>query len=191
MKNIQTILEEAGISIPEDKKATFDAAFAENYSGIDEVTRLRTSHDNLKGQLDDAKKTLKSFEGVDVADLKGQIAKLTGDLAAKETDYKNKLADMEFSTALDSALSASGAKNTKAVKALLDIDKLKASSNRDSDIKSALEAVKSENDYLFVSNEPVKNPVAPTSTSSIADPLAAIRSAMGIANKPLHSEKSN
>ena len=31
MKNIHTILSEAGITIPEDKKADFDKAVAENY----------------------------------------------------------------------------------------------------------------------------------------------------------------
>ena len=90
---------------------------------------------------------------------------------------------MEFSAVLDSAISASGAKNSKAVKALLDVDKLRASTNRDADIKSALEACKTDNDYLFASDEPVKNPVAPTGSPNNADPLAAVRAAMGLEPK--------
>lgn len=183
MKNIETILTENGITIPEDKKDAFNTAFNENYKTAEETNRLRTSRDELKSQLDTAKNTLKSFEGVDVGELRNQITKLTGDLAAKDNEFKAKLADMEFSSALDSAISASGAKNPKAVKALLDVDKLRSSTNRDADIKAALDACKGENDYLFKSDEPVKNPVAPTGTGSNSDPLAAVRAAMGLGEK--------
>ena len=180
MKNIETILSELGIQIPADKKDAFNSQFGENYKTTEETNRLRTSRDELKNQLDSAKNTLKSFEGVDINDLKGQIAKLTGDLAAKDTEYQAKIADMEFSAILDNAISSSGARNPKAVRALLDVDKLKASTNRDADIKSALEACKTDNDYLFTSTEPVKNPVAPTGSPSNNDPLAAVRAAMGL-----------
>ena len=36
MKNIHTILSEVGISIPDDKKAAFDKAVAENYKTLAE-----------------------------------------------------------------------------------------------------------------------------------------------------------
>ena len=180
MKNIETILTELGIQIPADKKDAFTSQFGENYKTAEETNRLRTA---LKAQLDSAKEQLKSFEGIDVSDLKSQIAKLNGDLTAKDNEYKAKIADMEFSAVLDSAISASGAKNSKAVKALLDVDKLRASTNRDADIKSALETCKADNDYLFMSNEPVHNPVAPTGGSTGSDPLAAVRAAMGLEPK--------
>lgn len=183
MKNIETILTELGIQIPADKKDAFASQFGENYKTVEETNRLRTARDDLKAQLDSAKEQLKSFEGIDVSDLKSQIAKLNSDLTAKDTEYKAKIADMEFSAVLDSAISASGAKNSKAVKALLDVDKLRASTNRDADIKSALEACKTDNDYLFMSNEPVHNPVAPTGGSIGSDPLAAVRAAMGLEPK--------
>ena len=183
MKNIETILTELGIQIPADKKDAFTSQFGENYKTVEETNRLRTARDDLKAQLDSAKEQLQSFEGIDVSDLKSQIAKLNGDLTAKDNEYKAKIADMEFSAVLDSAISASGAKNSKAVKALLDVDKLRASTNRDADIKSALEACKADNDYLFMSNEPVHNPVAPTGGSTGSDPLAAVRAAMGLEPK--------
>ena len=94
--------------------------------------------------------------------MQGKITGLTNDLATKETDYQNKLADMEFTSKLESAITATGAKNAKAVKALLDIDILKSSKNQDADIKTALEACQKENDYLFGASEPVVNPVSGT-----------------------------
>ena len=77
---------------------------------------------------------------------------------------------MEFSSALDSALGASKARNSKAVRALLDIDALKASKNQTEDIRKAIEAVKAENDYLFESSEPIRNPVAPSGGVKTASP---------------------
>ena len=116
--------------------------------------------DEIKSQLDVAKETLKGFEGIDVAQLQSEITKLNGDLAAKEADYKAKIADMEFSSVLDAAISGSKAKNGKAVRALLDIETLKASKNQTEDINNALKALKESDAYLFGSDEPILNAVA-------------------------------
>lgn len=131
------------------EKDIIDQIMTEN--GKD-INREKQKADEYKNQLDTAKETLKGFEGVDVAQLQGQITKLNSDLAAKDADYQKKIADMEFSAVLDSAISGSKAKNAKAVKALLDIEKLKASKNQSDDIKTALEQLKADNDYLFESS---------------------------------------
>lgn len=184
MKNIHEILAVYGLTVPEDKKAEFDTAVNENYKTVAEADKLRTARDTYKTQLDEVSGKLKAFDGVDVNALKGEITKLTGDLAAKETEYQQKLADMEFEQVLDAAISSSGAKNAKAVRALLDVDALKASKNRDGDIKAALDKTKTDNDYLFKSNEPIMNPTAPTNTGGgSTDPLAAMRAAMGLGDK--------
>ena len=181
MKNIFELLSSLEIQIPEDKKTAFESAFNENYKTIAEVEKLRASRDNYKSQLDNAQNALIEFEGFDVKVLQGKITQLTNDLAAKETEYQNKLSDMEFNASLDNAITASGAKNAKAVKALLDIENLKSSKNQAEDIKKALETVKSENDYMFVSNEPIKNPVKDTGNPPLSgDPMAAMRAAMGL-----------
>ena len=46
--------------------------------------------------------------------------------------------------------------------ALLDLEALKKSKNQTADIEAALEGVKKENDYLFVSNKPVPRVVSTT-----------------------------
>lgn len=162
MKNIQTLLSEIGITIPEDKKTDFETAFNENYKTVVEVTRIRTERDNYKTQAETAQNALKEFEGVDVKDLQEKIKNLNTDLANKEADYQQKIADMEFNNVLDGAITKSGAKNATAIKALLDLEALKSSKNQAEDITKALEAVKSENDYMFASEEPINNPVKPT-----------------------------
>lgn len=112
-----------------------------------------------KDDLDDVRGKLKAFDGVDVNELKGQIAKLTGDLTTKETEWQGKLADIEFTRTLEGAVSGAKPKNLKAVMALLDINSLKDSKNQQADIAAALEAVKKDNDYLF---EPALRPSGPT-----------------------------
>ena len=139
--------------------------------------------DEIKSQLDSAKETLKGFEGIDVAQLQSEITKLNGDLANKEAEYKAKIADMEFNSVLDNAISGSKAKNVKAVRALLDIDSLKSSKNQTEDIKKALDTVKAENDYLFGSDEPIMNPVAPSAASGSSGKRMSLLEAMKYKNE--------
>lgn len=182
MKNIFEILKEIEVEIPEDKKSAFETDFNENYKTVAEMEKLRTSRDNYKGQLESAQTALKEFEGVDVKDLQGKISALTSDLTAKETEYQQKISDMEFDSELDRAIRSIGAKNAKAVKALLDIDVLKTSKNQADDIKKALEGVKTDNDYLFDSEEPFKNPVKDTGAPGSPGKKMSLAEAMKYAN---------
>ena len=123
--------------------------------------KLETERDSYKDQLTTAQNALKEFEGVDVKDLNGKIAQLTADLSAKDTEYQQKIADMEFDSVLEAAIRNSSARDSISVKANLDIAALKASKNQTEDIKSAIEKVKTEKAFLFGSDEPILNPVAP------------------------------
>lgn len=181
MKDIFTILSENSVTVPDEVKQAVSAAVNENYKTVAEVSKITTARDNYKSQLEKAQNALKEFEGVDVKELQGKITSLTNDLTKKENDYQAKLADLEFSCVLDAALTASGAKNANAVKALLDLDALKTSKNQADDIQKALESVKKENDFLFPSEEPVKNPVRDTGNSYLTgDTFDMIRTAMGL-----------
>lgn len=164
-------------------------AFVMAENGKD-VKREKDKADSYKSQLETAQTALKEFDGVDVKDLQGKVKQLTTDIAAKETEYQSKLADLEFNSVLDGAISASGAKNAKVLKALLDLETLKGSKNRGEDIKSAIEAVKAENDYLFVSNEPIKNPVKATNNPPVAGITKEAFAKMGYSER-LNLKKTN
>lgn len=154
MKNIYEILAAFGLTVPEDKKADFDKELNANYKTAAEVERKDARITTLQEQLNTATEGLKAFEGVDVNDLKGQISKLQGDLAQKDADYQQQIADMEFDSMLSGAVSAAKGKNAKAIRALLDVETLKGSKNQAEDVKSALEALKKDNGYLFDSETP-------------------------------------
>ena len=161
MKKIYEILSGIGLTVTDEQKKDFEKNFKEAYTPKADFDRLTAESDNYKSQLETAQTALQKFDGIDVDNLKGEIQKLTADLQKKETEYQTKLADMEFNNSLDSAITASGAKNLKAVRALLDVDTLKGSKNRDADIKNAIAAVKSENDYIFTAEHKPFMPVNP------------------------------
>lgn len=127
-----------------------------------DIEKYKAESETYKSQLDDAKTTLKSFDGVDVNELKGQITKLNTDLTTKETEFQSKLSEIEFKSSLEKAVIGSKAKNAKAVMALLDVDNLKSSKNQQTDISTALEKIKQENDYLFEGEQQPKRAVGLT-----------------------------
>lgn len=157
MKNIHEILKGYDIEIPADKKAEFDKAVLDNYKTVAEAEKLRTARDNYKSQLDDATQKLEGFKGVNVEELQGKITALTDDLASQKAAFDKQLADRDFDDMLNTAITGSKAKNVKAVRALLDLEAIKASKNQSADIEAALKKVKEENDYLFTSDEPIDN----------------------------------
>ena len=83
-------------------------------------------------------------------------------IKAYNDNPENKIAEMKFGTLIDNAISAAGGKNAKAIRALLDVETLKDSKNQTEDITAAIEACKKDNEYMFGSNEPINNPIAPT-----------------------------
>lgn len=183
----------------EDVSKIFENATEEQINAILDInsadigkakSKSEAERDNYKSQLETAQTALKDFEGIDVKDLQSKIKQLTEDISAKETQYQERIADMEFNSVLDGEISASGARNAKALKALLDVDTLKASKNQADDIKKAIEAVKAENDFLFTSNEPIKNPVKATNNPTVATITKEAFAKMGYSER-LNLKKTN
>ena len=92
------------------------------------AANLQTQVNDLTTQLNTAKDGLKTFEGVDVADLKGQITKLQGQLADQADSFA-------FDSALDGAIRDAHGRDVKAIRGMLDVDALKVSKDRTSDIQ--------------------------------------------------------
>lgn len=134
-------------------KEVVDAILAENTRDLAEAVKPYADYESIKGQLQTAKDGLAAFDGVDVKELQGKVAHLTKDLEDKEKTHKQELADMAFDSTLKEAITAARGRNDKAIRALLDVDKLKASKDQTADIKAALEGLKKDSGYLFESDE--------------------------------------
>ena len=168
------------------EKETIDQIMAENGKDIEaekaKVTAAEADRDKYKEQLDTATTELERFKDVKPEELQATIQKRQADLKAKDDEYAAKEADRLFRDSVKEAITAAGGKNEKAVMALLDLETLKGSKNQKSDIKTALEAVKKDNDYLFTSKEPIDNPnpTGPTGGGGGTGASSALRAAMGL-----------
>jgi uncharacterized protein (UPF0264 family) len=126
-----------------------DAIMAEHQRIVAANTTEITS---LKDQLKTAKDGLKAFDGVDVAQLQGQITQLKKDLEDKDTAHQTELANMAFDRALETAITGAKGRSVKAILGELGTDKiaaLRASKNQEADIKTALEALQKDRGFLF------------------------------------------
>lgn len=148
-------LEDMGLT-----KEQIDSIMKENG---DDIETQKKETQKYKDDLTKAQETLKSFEGVNVADLQGKITKLTEDLKNKDIQYQQEQADRDFNDLVKSMATEYKARDVKAVIPFLDVEKLKTSKNQKDDLKAAFEGVKKSNDYLFLSDKPAPRVVSSTS----------------------------
>ena len=92
--------------------------------------------------------TVKKFDGVDAE-------KLKGDFEALQEKYNADTARLALDKALDIALLSSKAKDIRAVRSLLDGDKIKLDGDKLTGLDDQLEALKKSHDYMFESEKPV------------------------------------
>ncbi len=110
-----------------------------------EVQKVESANETIR-QLQE---TVKKFDGLDVD-------KLKGDFEALQEKYKADTAQMALDKALDVALLSCKARDLKAVRALLDKDKIEFDGDKLIGLDDQLEILKKSHDYMF---EPEK--VAP------------------------------
>lgn len=103
-------------------------------SKVRELDTANQSVSELTGKL-------KAFDGVDIAALKADVKNW-------ETKYKNDLAAVKKDAAVDAAIMQAKGKNAKAIRALLDLDKVTL--REDGTLEGLdLEALKKSDGYLF------------------------------------------
>lgn len=121
-----------------------------------ELEKVKT--DFATAQADAAKtaEALKKFEGVEPDKLKQQIEDLKADIKKRDEDHAKEIADRDFNELVGESIRSAKGKNVKAITALLDIDKLKASKNQRADIEAELKALSEAEDskMLFGENDP-------------------------------------
>lgn len=130
-------------------KELIDSIMQENGRDIEAAKKPFADYAAIKDQLKTAQEGLKKFEGVDVANLQGEITRLKGQLSDKDKEWKEKLDGVAFEGKIKDAITAAKGRSAKAIAALLDMDALKKSNNQDADIKAALEGLKKDSAYLF------------------------------------------
>lgn len=112
---------------------------------VEESKTLKTQVAERDKQLE----TLKASAG-DNEELKKQIEDMKKQNADQEKAHKAELAQLKLDNAIDAALTAAGAKNGKAVKALIDVSKVKLGEDgKLTGWDDQIKAVQKSDAYLF------------------------------------------
>ena len=104
---------------------------------------LQTQLDNANAQLKTAQDGLKAFEG------KKKPEEYEAELTKLKADMKAQADGFAFDNALNTAIMGKKGRSVKAVRALLDLDALKGSKDRSTDISQALEEAAKANPWAF------------------------------------------
>ena len=147
------------LGISEELVAKAEKASAEELKGYVEKTKheeVIEENKSLKKSVSDRDKqleTLKASVG-DNEELKKQIETMKQQNADQEKAHKAELAQLKLDNAIETALTAAGAKNTKAVKALLDVSKVKLGEDgKLTGWDEQIKAVQKSDSYLFAEKQ--------------------------------------
>lgn len=115
-----------------------DGAYVSKEKFAAEAQKVEAANETIRR----LQETVKKFDGVDAE-------KLKGDFEALQEKYNADIARMALDKALDVALLSNKARDVKAVRALLDDDKIKLDGNTLTGLDEQLEALKKSHDYMF------------------------------------------
>ncbi len=166
-----------------EDKTILDKIMDENGKDIETEKTKFGDYDSIKSQLSEANKQIEEFGKLDYDGLKKSADDYKAKFEQAQAESKKQLDEMRFNHALDGALTGAKARNIKAVRALLETEKLKL--NKDgtlTGLSEQLDALKKDNAYLF-EEEKSENPAflggAGTNGGNASDDNA-IRAIMGL-----------
>lgn len=150
---LKELLKKAGI--PEDKVdgviADINKELPKHFIPKDKYNEVAEAKKKLEAdiaerdkQLEDLKKAAGSNE-----ELKKQIEALQAENKKAAEEWQAKVAQMQLDFAIERALTNAKAKNPKAVKALLDLEKVKLDGDKLLGLDDQLKAIQQSDPYLF------------------------------------------
>jgi len=186
MKNIFEIMKEYGLEVPEEKKKDFEKTVLDNYKTVSDYEIQSEKLKTTEGKVTTLTESLDKFKDVNVDELNSTIATLKTDLANKDQELKDKIADRDFNDLLKDSITSAKGRNAKAITALLDIDTLKASKNQKEDITAALKTLAEAEDSKMLFGEPEPyvlgkgDPIGSVIKTGNQDSDATMRAVMGL-----------
>lgn len=100
-------------------------------------------------QLEELKKSVKGNE-----DLSKQIAELQASNTKSKEEYEAKILTMQKDYALENVLNTSGAKNSKALRGMIDLEKCTFKDGKYEGLEEQISQIKKDNEWLFNSSVP-------------------------------------
>ncbi len=117
----------------------------------DKYNEVAEAKKKLEADIDERDKQLEQLKAAAGSneELKKQIETLQAENKKAAEEWQAKMAQMQLDFAIEKALAAAKAKNAKAVKALLDMEKVKLEGDRLIGIDEQLKALQQSDPYLF------------------------------------------
>lgn len=162
MKNIIEILKESNIELTKEQEDSVTKLVNDNYKTIAEFERqkdkLSLAENNAKDiqtKFDDFKK---SYDGVDVQELRNKINTLTNDIENQKATYEVQISKMNLDSVLSAKAKEYGCKDFDLAKSQFNYDDLLNSKDQTNDIDKAFKTLKENKPILF--EEEQKGPTA-------------------------------
>lgn len=143
-EQIEAVMKEHGLSVNEIKEKA------------DKVDGISTQNEDLKQQIKDRDKQLDELgkKAKDSEELTAEIERLKDENKTATQELQDKLDKQSFDFALEKSLGKAGAKNPKAVKALLDTESIKQDGETLLGLDNQLKSLQESDSYLFEQEEP-------------------------------------
>ncbi|WP_125153107.1 phage scaffolding protein [Clostridium rectalis] len=160
MPKLSEILGESYSQIPQELQ--------DKYKDVDLVDSsqhvTKDKFDTLNEQLKTANTTINDLKKSNGDNESLQIK--VGEYETKVKEYEKQIQDMQFNYALEGALKGANVRNTKAVKALLNLENVKLDGENILGLKEQIEALQKSDSYLFTEEQKPKfSGVEPTDGS--------------------------
>ncbi len=150
---LKELLKKAGI---EEEKidstiADINKELPKHFIPKDKYNEVAEAKKKLETDIAERDKQLEQLKNAagNSEELKAQIEQLQAENQKAAEEWQAKMAQMQLDFAIDKALTAAKAKNAKAVKALLDMEKVKLDGDKLLGLDDQLKAIKESDAYLF------------------------------------------
>lgn len=196
MKNIENILKDAGLEVTAEQLAAIDKEVKENYKTVTDYEKQKDKLSAAEDKVKTLTESLDKFKDVDADKLNGEIADLKKQLEEKDKTFASQIADRDFDDLVKDAIAEAKGRNPKAIKALLDVEALKASKNQKDDVAAALKKLAEAEDSKMLFGEDQPAPVGKvgaigkvTGGTSGDAFLDSIRAAAGLSTQKSEGDK--
>ncbi len=162
MKNIIEILKESNIELTKEQEDSITKLVNDNYKTIAEFDKqkdkLSLAENNAKEIQTKFDNFKKSYDGVDVEELRNKINTLTNDIDTQKTAYETQISKMNLDSVLSAKAKEYGCKDFDLAKSQFNYDDLLNSKDQTNDIDKAFKTLKENKPILF--DEEKKGPTA-------------------------------
>lgn len=166
MKNIIEILKESNIELTKEQEDSITKLVNDNYKTIAEFDKqkekLSLAENNAKEIQTKFDNFKKSYDGVDVEELKNKINTLTNDIDTQKNTYETQISKMNLDSVLSAKAKEYGCKDIDLAKSQFNYDDLLNSKDQTNDIDKAFKTLKENKPILFEEEQK-----KPTATGSI------------------------